>query len=114
MLTKASAATALAILSASAAVAVPALAASKSVEVDDNYFVKDSGTPKVTVKKGTTVTWRWEGSNPHNVTVTKGPTKFHSKTISRGSYSKKLTKAGTYTIICTIHSPGMEMKLVVR
>jgi plastocyanin len=85
-------------------VAVPAaLAATKSVKVGDNYFVKDKGVPTVTVKKGTTVKWNFAGDAPHNVTVSKGPVKFKSKTMSSGSFSKKVTKAGTYKIFCSIH-----------
>jgi plastocyanin len=96
-----------------AAIAIPALAATKSVEVGDNYFVRDSGTPTVTVKKNTSVRWKWEGRNPHNVTVTSGPVKFHSSTKKSGTFTKKLTRTGTYRIICTIHD-GMKMTLKVK
>lgn len=98
---------------AAAALAIPAYAATSSVKVGDDYFVRDRGVPKVTVKKGTTVRWRWTGSAPHNVTVTKGPTKFRSKTMTRGSYSFKVAKRGTYRIVCTIHEPQMRMTLAV-
>jgi plastocyanin len=102
------------VLPALLVVAAPALSREKSVEVDDNYFVH-KGTPKtVTVKKGDTVAWEWEGRNPHNVTVTRGPVKFHSKTKTSGSYSKRLTQRGTYRILCTIHAPTMRMKLKVE
>jgi plastocyanin len=98
-------------LVAAGAIAVPALAASsKSVQVKDNKFV----ATKITVRKGTTVKWTWKGQAPHNVTVTKGPKKFHSKTQVKGSFSEKLTKAGTYTIVCTIHAPGMKMTIKVK
>jgi plastocyanin len=95
---------------AAGALAVPAVwAATKSVQVKDNKFAPTS----ITVKRGTTVKWAWKGSAPHNVTVTKGPVKFHSKTQTSGSYSKKLTRKGTYSILCTIHAPGMKMKVKV-
>jgi plastocyanin len=93
--------------------AAAAIAKTKSVEVDDNYFVKKTGSHSVSVKRGDTVKWEWEGDNPHNVTVTSGPTKFKSKTQSSGTYSKKVTKKGTYKIVCTVHS-GMRMTLRVR
>jgi plastocyanin len=96
-----------------AAVAIPALAATKSVEVGDDYFVRDSGVPTVTVKKNDSVRWRWEGKHPHNVTVTSGPVKFHSSTKKSGTFTKKVTRKGTYRIICTIHS-GMKMTLKVK
>jgi plastocyanin len=93
-----------------AALAVPALgAATKTVKVLDFKF-----TPtKLTVKKGTKVTWKWGGKIVHNVTVTSGPKKFHSATITKGTYSQTLTKPGTYKIVCTIHAPGMAMTIKV-
>jgi plastocyanin len=93
--------------------AATAIAKTKGVEVDDNYFVKKTGSHSVSVKRGDTVKWEWEGDNPHNVTVKSGPAKFKSKTQSSGTYSKKVTKKGTYKIVCTIHS-GMRMTLKVR
>ena len=96
-------------------VAVPAaLAATKSINVGDDYFVRSSGVPTVTVKKGTTVKWVWKASAPHDVSVTKGPAKFKSSVKTSGSFSKKLTKAGTYTIVCTIHAPDMKMTIKVK
>lgn len=91
----------------------PALSKRKSVEVDDNYFVHDGAPRTVTVHKGDKVEWEWEGAADHNVTVKKGPVKFHSKTQSSGSFEKKLKTAGTYKIICTIHAPDMRMTLKV-
>jgi plastocyanin len=101
---------ALAALALSGALAVSAFGATKTVAVKDDVFAPKS----ITVKKGTTVKWTWHGSQPHNVTVTSGPAKFHSATQKRGSYSKKLTKKGTYKIVCTIHAPGMSMKVKVN
>lgn len=95
---------------AAGALAVPALAATKTVQVKDNKFVANS----ITVKRGTTVKWVWKGSAPHDVTVTKGPAKFKSSIKTSGSFSRKLTKPGTYTIVCTIHEPGMKMTIKVR
>jgi plastocyanin len=95
---------------AAGALAIPAFAATKTVQVKDNKFVAGS----LTVSKGTTVKWVWKGKAPHNVTVTKGPAKFKSTTQVKGSFSKKLTKKGTYSILCTIHAPGMKMTVKVR
>jgi plastocyanin len=102
-------------LSALAALAGTALAATKSVKVGDNYYVRASGVPKVTVSKGTTVRWRFAGDNPHSVTVSRGPVKFNSGVRSSGSYRKKMRRRGTYTIYCTIHGASdQKMKLVVK
>ena len=91
-----------------AVLAIPAFAATKTVAVKDNFFSPKS----LTVGKGTTVKWVWRGSRPHNVKVTKGPVKFTSPTKFSGSYSKTMTRRGTYTLVCTIHS-GMKMTLRV-
>ena len=101
-------------LIATLALAVPALSKPKSVEVDDDYFVHEGKPRTVTVHKGDKVEWEWEGANPHNVTVTKGPVKFHSKTQTSGTFEKKLKKVGTYKIVCTIHAPDMRMTLKVK
>jgi plastocyanin len=94
--------------------AAPALSARKTVEVNDNYFVRPGDTPTVRVQRYDRVVWEWEGNNPHNVTVTRGPLAFHSDTQSSGSYGKRITRRGTYKIVCTIHRPTMRMTLSVR
>ena len=63
------------------------------------------------VAKGTLVRWKFVGSATHNVTVDRGPVKFHSPDKDHGVYRHKLTRAGTYLIECTIH--GFKMRLVV-
>ena len=103
----------LAALIGTLAVAVPALSKTKSLEVDDNYFVHEGKPSTVTVHKGDKVKWEWEGKNLHNVTVTKGPVKFHSKDKTSGSFAKTVKKLGTYKIVCTFHAPGMRMTLKV-
>jgi plastocyanin len=94
---------------ATGALAIPAFAATKTVTVKDNVF----GPKSITVHKGTTVKWVWKGKAPHNVKVTKGPQKFASSIKTSGTFSKKLSKAGTYTIVCTIHAPSMKMTVKV-
>jgi plastocyanin len=97
------------------ALAATALAATRSVKIGDNYFVRSKGVPTVTVSRNTTVKWKFSGDSVHNVTVSKGPVKFHSPTKDSGTYSKKVTKKGTYTIYCSIHGPDdQKMKLVVE
>ena len=92
------------------AAAIAFAASAPTVAVKDDVFVKSS----LTVKKGTRVTWRWKGSDPHNVKVRKGPVKFGSSTMTKGSYSRKLTRRGTYRLVCTIHAPDMKMTIRVK
>ena len=101
------------IAAASAVLATQAFAATRSVKVADDYFVRKGSVLTVTVKKGTKVTWRWAGKEMHNVAVTKGPVKFRSSYKDSGTFSKTLRTTGTYTIVCSIHQPGMKMKLRV-
>ncbi len=98
-----------------AVLAATALAATRSVKVGDDYYVRASGVPRVTVSKGTTVRWNFVGDNPHTVTVSRGPVKFNSGVRSSGAYRKKMTRRGTYTIYCVIHGASdQKMKLVVK
>jgi plastocyanin len=98
-------------LLAAAALAIPAFAATnKKVQLADNVFKPRT----VTIKKGAKIKFTWTGKAPHNVTVSKGPVKFHSSTKSKGTFTKKFTKKGTYTIICTIHAPSMKMTVKVK
>ncbi|HST38062.1 MAG TPA: plastocyanin/azurin family copper-binding protein [Conexibacter sp.] len=89
--------------------AMPALAATKTVAVKDNVFAPTT----LTVAKGTTVRWVWRGRAAHNVSVSRGPVRFHSPNKVSGSYAQKLGRTGTYAIHCTIH-PGMKMTVKVK
>jgi plastocyanin len=95
-----------------AVLAAQALAATRGVKIGDDYFVRQGTHPTVTVHKGTTVRWRWTGQDLHNVAVAKGPVKFRSSFKTSGSYAHKMTRVGTYRIVCTVHS-GMRMTLRV-
>src|SRR4051812_26661844 len=87
-----------------AALAIPAFGATRTVKIGANFFSPRS----VTVKRGTTVIWKWTGTAPHNVTVTRGPRRFHSTTKSKGTYRATPHTRGSYSIVCTIHA-GMRM-----
>jgi plastocyanin len=103
----------LAALAATLFAAIPAVSKRRSVEVDDNYFVRQGSPPTVRVRRNDTVVWVWEGRNPHNVTVTSGPARFNSRTQTSGTYRRKVSRRGSYRIVCTIHA-GMTMRLRVR
>ena len=103
---------ALAVVSAVYATSAPS---ATRVNVGDNYFVRPSGVPTVTVSKGTKVRWVWTGRDLHNVKVKRGPAKFSSSSKTSGSFVKRMRRRGTYTIICTVHGGrDQKMKLVVR
>jgi plastocyanin len=84
--------------------------ATKRVEVGDLYFRSRS----IAVQSGDTVRWVWVGEAPHNVTVTRGPRKFRSRTKTGGAYAKRLSRRGTYRYVCTVHPDNMRGRIVVR
>ena len=94
-----------------AAIAAPALAAPKTrtVSVKDDVFSPKS----MTVSQRTTVRWVWRGTSPHNVSVVSGAQRFRSGNKVKGSFSRRLTRKGTYRLTCTIH-PGMNQTIRVR
>ena len=92
-------------------------AARKTVTVGDDYF-----TPQVlTVKAGTTITWRWPAydgaGDVHDLGLVSGPKgvkRFRSEAASTGyRYSRKLTVPGTYRLGCSLHH-AMRMTVKVR
>jgi plastocyanin len=107
--------------------AAPALAGSspsaarkpqkKKIEVADNFY----NPKKLTVNLKSRITWVWtdESADVHDVkliSAPKGFKKFQTEPGSAGfSYSKTLTKPGTYKFICTFHEEdNMRMTIVVR
>ena len=96
--------------------AAPALgAARKTVTVGDNYLAPG----KLTVKRGTTVTWRWPGydqaGDVHDVGLVAGPKgvrRFRSEAASTGyTYKRRLTVPGTYRLGCSLHH---EMRMTIK
>jgi plastocyanin len=101
------------VLAALGIVASQALAATRSVSVGDDWFVAKGKPRSITVKKGTTVTWRFRGRTMHNVDARKGPAHFISSYKKNGTYAKTMRKPGTYVVYCDIHSPDMRMTIHV-
>jgi len=68
--------------------------------------------PALTIKRGDTVTWLWrDGATQHNVTGSG----FKSRTMSKGSFTVRFSRRGTFNYHCTIHvSLGMRGRIVVR
>ena len=97
------------------AVAVPlvAHAAPKRVAVDDNFFAPE----RVKVKKGGKVTWRWVGTNPHNVALKKPGRRRVAKRSAlktSGEFTFKFRRIGKWRAVCEVHPNSMRMRIVVR
>lgn len=65
------------------------------VAVRDNAFAPAA----IEVPAGTTVTWRWEGEELHNV-VGEG---FESPTQAEGEFAQRFADPGAYPYQCTLH-----------
>jgi hypothetical protein len=72
--------------------------------------------PKITATVGQTVTWRFDGTAPHSVTVANGPRGFSSVYWGqrRGSFSYTPQVPGTYRLTCLVHPTTMGQTLEVR
>lgn len=88
----------------------------RTVTVNDNYYLPG----KLTVHAGDTVRWRWslDATDVHDVELQRGPAgarRFQSDPLAAGdTFKRKLTKPGTYRIICTFHESEMKMTITVR
>ena len=79
-----------------------------AAKIDNFTFVP----ARLTVKAGTTVTWRNEDDIPH--TVTSASQRFKSKALDTDdSFSFTFTEPGTYEYFCSLH-PRMTATIVVE
>jgi plastocyanin len=98
------------------AIAAPAAALASGARVASTHIVTLKGLrfhpSTVNVNRGDSVTWQWrDGGIEHNVTGSH----FRSHTQSRGSFTIRFTRKGTFSYRCTIHvSEGMVGKVVVH
>ena len=101
---------ALAVLGVAAA---QALAAAHSVRVGDDFFIR-RGHHTITVRHGSRVTFRWVGSQTHDVHARKGPVHFRSRFMRSGTFTTSLRHRGRYLVVCDIHPRAMRLTIRVR
>lgn len=93
-----------------------AAAASRTVKVRDNVF----SPARLIVRRRTTVRWSWpsQPGDVHDVKLASGPRgvkRFQSDPASSDfSFRRRLTRPGTYRILCTLHAAEMRMTIRVR
>lgn len=99
------------------------------VKVEDDFF----SPSKLTVKKDTKVSFKWDKTNinPHNVTIKKKPkgVKKSKKPCAKGKITKcnvsatgsiginfapTFNEKGDYTFVCTIHPTTMKIAVEVK
>ncbi len=87
---------------------IGARAEDAAVQIDNFAF----SPPSLTVKAGTTVTWRNKDDIPH--TVASSTRVFKSKALDTDdSYSFTFNEPGSYQYFCSLH-PHMTAKIVVE
>jgi plastocyanin len=98
-------------LTASAPAGTPPI---KHASVDVDGYALSPATIKV--KRGTQVVWKWfDGSDVrHDIRVLRGPTKFKSKLIAKGTYTHLFTKPGKYVLYCSVHPQIMRETVIVK
>jgi hypothetical protein len=82
------------------------------LQVGDDFFRPG----RITARVGETVTWRFDNTRPHSVSVANGPRGFSSHYIGQvgGSYSFKPAVKGTYRLVCMVHPTTMAQTLEGR
>jgi plastocyanin len=109
-------ATAMAALAAASAFAMPAGSAQSGARASRGHTVVLKNIRfnpgALSIRRGDTVTWMWrDGSTKHNVTGGS----FKSRTMAKGSFTVRFTRAGTFNYHCSIHwHEGMRGKIVVH
>jgi plastocyanin len=69
----------------------------------------------VVVPRGSTVTWRFNGDERHDVTLADGPLGFSSNALDGGrEFSQRLDRPGTYKLFCSLHPVQMTQVVEVR
>jgi plastocyanin len=89
----------------------------KTVVVTLHHF--EFNPMNITIAPGTTVKWVWEDGphGDHNITPLKkkGSLLFKGTgTRTKGTYSVKFTKAGTYYYECSVHPLTMQARIIVK
>lgn len=99
-------------LLAAAAIVPAAHAATTEVVIKDNFFKPE----RVEIKKGDKVTWRWKGSDVHNVALKKPDSNrisIFSEFKTEGRFTHKFGRVGTWRVLCETHPRKMRMKVIV-
>ena len=82
----------------------------RSTWVGDYAF----GAQRVSLRRGSTFTWRFRGGVDHDVTLASGPAGFASPSMRKGTFSHRFTRAGTYRLFCSLHPARMTQLVIVR
>jgi plastocyanin len=80
------------------------------IPVGDRFF----GDPNLRVRRGSWVTWQFNGAELHNVTLANGPLGIGSDNLDGGrAFTQRLNRPGTYRFFCALHPTQMQERIVV-
>ena len=87
----------------------------KTLKVADNSFK----SPNVRIDAGDKLTWAFDTSSLHNLTLANGPEGIGSPNLSSAggvprTFTKRFRKPGTYRMFCALHPVEMTERVVVR
>lgn len=72
------------------------------------------GAERVSIRRGTTFTWRFVGRVAHDVTLASGPVGFASPSRLRGTFRHRFARPGVYRLFCSLHPARMTQVVTVR
>jgi plastocyanin len=80
------------------------------VPVGDRFFAD----PNLRVRRGSWVTWQFNGAELHNVTLANGPLGIGSDNLDGGrTFTQRLNRPGVYRFFCALHPTQMQERIVV-
>jgi plastocyanin len=80
------------------------------VPVGDRFF----GDPNLRVRRGSWITWQFNGAELHNVTTANGPLGIGSDNLDGGrAFTQQFNRPGTYRFFCALHPTQMHEDVVV-
>ena len=80
------------------------------IPVGDRYF----GAPNLRVRKGSFLTWQFNGKELHNVTLANGPLGIGTDNLDGGrTFTEKFNRPGTYRFFCALHPVQMQERVIV-
>ena len=85
---------------------------SESILVGDPFYFP----MRIRTKLGQPITWKFQGGDPHTVTVANGPRGFSTPSVGQrsGEYTFTPPVKGTYRLTCLVHPTKMGQDLVVE
>jgi plastocyanin len=80
------------------------------VPVGDRFF----GAPNLKVHQGSWITWQFNGTELHNLTLANGPLGIGTDNLDGGrTFTEKFNRPGTYRFFCALHPVQMQERVIV-